>query len=209
MLLINKQDSLINHPDQIKWNEKYSKMTSKEPLAHPILEVLEKLPIPSGTVLELACGLSGNVLSLASLGYNVLAVDISEVALNLLANTIKEKQLESKVNLLLADLTSWQPPKEAFSLVLGLKYWDKECFLRACKAVNKGGIIAWETFNKRHLCYHPHFRSEWCLDTNESVNLLASDFEILIEQDFDSGDSGYSEGSSVSSSTRRLIARRL
>ncbi|KAF0193395.1 MAG: methyltransferase family protein, partial [bacterium] len=97
MLLINKQDSLINHPDQIKWNEKYSKMTSKEFLAHPILEVLENLPIPSGTVLELACGLSGNVLSLASLGYNVLAVDISEVALNLLANTIKKKQLESKV----------------------------------------------------------------------------------------------------------------
>jgi 2-polyprenyl-3-methyl-5-hydroxy-6-metoxy-1,4-benzoquinol methylase len=198
-LLINNQDNLINHPDQIKWNEKYCKITNKEFLAHPILAVLENLRLGSGPILELACGLSGNVLSLASLGYNILAVDISEVALTLLANTIKEKCLEQKVNLLVADLSVWQPPKETFSLVLGLKYWDKQCFLNACQGVMKGGIIAWETFNKRHLCYHPHFRSEWCLDTQEPANLLASNFEILSEQDFDNGHIA----------TRRLIAQRL
>jgi len=197
-LLINKQDSLNNHPDQIKWNEKYSKITSKEFLAHPILAVLEKLILPPAPVLELACGLSGNVLSLASLGYNVLAVDISEVALTLLANRIKENNLEEKVNLLVADLSIWQPPKETFSIVLGLKYWDKGCFLSGCQSVIKGGIIAWETFNKRHLCYHPHFRSEWCLDSDEPANLLTTDFKILSEQDFDNGHSA----------TRRLIAQR-
>jgi 2-polyprenyl-3-methyl-5-hydroxy-6-metoxy-1,4-benzoquinol methylase len=197
-MLVNNQDNLINHPDQVKWNKKYSKMIDIKFPTHPILSVLKDLSLPTAPILELACGLSGNVLSLASLGYNVLAVDISEVALNLLESTIKKNHLESKVSLLLADLTNWQPPKETFSLVLALRYWDKKSFSNACQSVIKGGFIAWETFNKHHLCYHPHFHAEWCLDSNEPANLLTSDFKILNEQDFDNGHTA----------TRRLIAQR-
>lgn len=193
------EKALANHPDKIKWNEKYSRVFRKEFIPHPILESIKNLSLPSAPVLELACGLSGNVLELASLGYRVLAVDISDVALDLLANQLKEKQLEPRVSLLVEDLNNWQAPKETFSLVLGLKYWDRKCFLTACQTVIKGGIIAWETFNKKHLCYHPHFHPEWCLEKGEPANLLTSDFEILIEQDFDNG----------FSSTHRLIARRL
>lgn len=205
-LIINrgKKDSLVDNPDQIKWNEKYSKILTEKYSPHPILDFLEKssfLPPtqPNANVLELACGLSGNVLSLASLGYNVLAVDISDVALNSLASIVKKNKLESKVNLLLEDLKVWQIPEETFSLVLGLKYWDKACFTKASKSLIKGGVIAWETFNKKHLCYYPDFRSEWCLEDKEPSKLLTNKFEILVEKDFDDG----------KSSTRRFVAKRL
>lgn len=198
-MLINQQEYLANHPDRIKWNEKYSKVSAQEYLPHPILQNIEEIqPLPPSPILELACGLSGNVLSLASLGHNVLAADISDVALNLLSNIAKQKQLEPLITFLPVDLNNWQIPKETFSLVLALKYWDKKCFLNACNSVIKGGLIAWETFNKQHLCYHPAFHSKWCLEDKEPANLLPSDFEILVEQDFNNG----------SSFTRRLIARR-
>lgn len=197
MRLVNTLNSLSNHPDKLKWDQKYLATTKINFLPHPILDELTKLSLPTAPVLELACGLSGNVLSLASLGYNVVAVDISEVALELIAKTAKEKNLESKITLLQADLSHWQAEKTSFALVLGLKYWDKSCFLSACQSVIKGGFIAWETFNQKHLCYHPSFRSEWCLESDEPRKYLPKNFSILIEQDIDNGQNA----------TRRLIAK--
>lgn len=194
-MLITQLEALANHRDRLKWNEKYLKLSHPTNTPHPILSMLESLSLPQAPILELACGLSGNVLPLARLGYNILAVDISEIALSTLDKIIKENQLESKVTLIQADLAKYEIPKEAFALVLGLKYWDKAVFNKACQGVINGGVIAWETFNKKHLCYHPTFRSEWCLEDNEPTNLLPSGFDVVIVEDFDI------------SSTRRLIAK--
>ncbi|MFY9222695.1 MAG: class I SAM-dependent methyltransferase [Blastocatellia bacterium] len=197
MHLVNTLNSLSNHPDKLKWDQKYLATTKTNFLPHPILDELTKLSLPAAPILELACGLSGNVLSLASLGYSVIGIDISEVALELLAKAAREKNLESKITLLQADLSRWQAKKNSFALVLGLKYWEKSCFLSACGSVIKGGFIAWETFSQKHLCYHPCFRSEWCLENDEPRKYLPKNFSILIEQDIDNGQT----------STRRLIAK--
>lgn len=197
MSQINTFDSLSNHPDKLKWDQKYLATTKIDFLFHPILDELTKLSLPTAPILEVACGLSGNVLALASLGYNVVAVDISKVALQLLAKVAMEKNLEPKITLLQADLANWQAKKNSFALVLGLKYWEKSCFLSACESVIKGGFIAWETFNKKHLCYHPCFRSEWCLESDEPRKYLPKNFSILIDQDIDNGQT----------STHRLIAK--
>jgi 2-polyprenyl-3-methyl-5-hydroxy-6-metoxy-1,4-benzoquinol methylase len=197
MFLVNTFNSLSNHPDKLKWDQKYLATTKTNFLPHPILNELTNLSLPAAPILELACGLSGNVLALASLGYNVVAVDISEVAVQLLAKMAKEKNLESKITLLQADLATWQPKKNSFALVLGLKYWEKSCFLSACESVVKGGFIAWETFNQRHLCYHPCFHSKWCLENDEPRKYLPKNFSILTDQDIDNGQT----------STHRLIAK--
>lgn len=194
-MLITQSELLIDHPDRLKWNQKYSQYSSEKILPHPILSTIQTLNLPQAPILEIACGLSGNVISLARLGYSILAIDISEVALNSLANILKENNLEHKVTLIQADLGSYDIPKESFALILGVKYWDKNIFKKACHGVIAGGILAWETFNKKHLCYHPNFNSKWCLEEDEPASLLPNGFEVMVEEDFDT------------TNTRRLIAR--
>src|SRR4051794_20376697 len=101
-----------NHPDRLKWNEKYLKNRLLPASLAPRLApqpLLEKalLLAPPGAVLELACGLGGNALWLAAGGREVCAADISDVALATLAEAAAARGLAALINCCQADLTVW------------------------------------------------------------------------------------------------------
>jgi hypothetical protein len=180
----------MSNSDQDRWNEKYRQGRSNPDFTpHPLIRDLENSGqldrLPNGPVLELACGLSGSALRLAERGFDLLAIDISDVALDQLAAEARRRNLWPRITFQQFDLNIWQPPAAAFSLLLCTKYWDRLVFERALNAIMPGGLLVWQTFTLDYLCQRPTFRAEWCLAAGEPASLLTSDFQLLEQRDID------------------------
>lgn len=193
--------SLEDHPDRLKWNRRYrepKRLLTRETC--PLYEQAGSLGYPEGSVLELACGLSAQALALAGDGREVLAVDISNVALNRLRAEAVERGLGSRLTCVEADLNTWRPPAgRQYALVICVMYWEEAVFDYAWPAVCEDGLLAWQGFTLEHLRYRPAQKSDWCFKAGEPASRLpGSLFKVLHEEDID-------EGHRV---IRRMVARR-
>src|SRR5579859_1273809 len=94
------------------------------------LPVLE-LGVPAGPVLELACGASGSAMLAAAAGRQVIAVDVSDVALGLLAAQARRRGLAGLISLVHADLDTWRPVPAGYALVLCTGFWARDVFAAA------------------------------------------------------------------------------
>lgn len=190
-----------DHPDRLRWNAKFAQATPRyEP--HPLLATVLAHGIPSGPVLELACGLSGSALALAAAGHEVWAVDIADVALERLGSEAERRGLAARLRLCQADLVTGLTAllaEQRFALVLATRYWERAVFPHALDAVAEGGLLAWEAFTLAEPTHRPTFRREWCLGEGEPATLLGPEFLVLEQTDQDDGQRA----------TRRLLARRL
>ncbi|MCY3554232.1 MAG: class I SAM-dependent methyltransferase [Gemmatimonadetes bacterium] len=197
-----RTEPLEDHPDRLKWNARYLSPKRLAPKGFcPLYDRAGALGYPEGPVLELACGQSDQALTLAGDGREVLAVDISNVALDHLRTEAAEKGLEPRLTCVEADLASWRPPTDSkFALVICVMYWEAAVFDYAWPVVADGGLIAWQGFNLDHLRYRPAQNPDWCFKEDEPANRLpAGEFTVLHEEDVD-------EGHRV---IRRMVARRI
>lgn len=100
--------------------------------------------LPIGRALDLGAGEGRNALWLASLGWQVTAVDFSSVGIARLRDMAIERSLA--VDAVVADLHHYEPPAAAFDLVL-LMYLQVPADLlelvlaRASRAVAPGGTL--------------------------------------------------------------------
>lgn len=77
--------------DSARWDARYTKR-AEEPLAAPAPWLIQHIDgITPGPALDIACGLGRHGLYLAQLGFDVDAIDVSEVALDIAA---RSEQLE-------------------------------------------------------------------------------------------------------------------
>ena len=137
---------MTDHPDRVRWNARYEE---REPdfAPHPLVDAALSAGLPDGPVLELACGRSGSALALAAAGRDVIAVDVSDVALHQLADEARRRGLERRLTCVLADVPSYDPPHQGFALVLCTYYWDPAAFACGVAAVAPGGVIGWEALS--------------------------------------------------------------
>lgn len=188
------------HPDRMKWNERFRSevhLRSLDPSL--LLASVQAAGLPDGPVVELACGVSGNALALAESGRDVLAVDVSDVALERLAAEAEARGLSERITCIQADLPLWRPPDgKRFALVLCVMYWDAEVFDYACAAVKSGGIVAWQAFSMDQVRYRPSIRPGICLQKGEPASRFLSDFTVIEEEDDDDGHRA----------VRRMVARK-
>ncbi len=190
-----------DHPDRLKWNARYlepKRLQSRDRC--PLYERTVSEGIPDGPVLELACGISGQALTLAKAGRDVLAIDISDEALKRLAATAKARGLDKRLKCVQADLNVWRPPAgRHYALVFCVMYWEAAVFDYAWPAVADNGLIAWQGFTLEHLRYRPSQNPDWCFKDGEPASRLPDgQFTVLHEEDVD-------EGHRV---IRRMVARR-
>ena len=100
--------------------------------------------LPIGRALDLGAGEGRNALWLASLGWRVTAVDFSPVGISRLRDMAAERNLA--VDAVVADLRRYEPPSDAFDLVI-LLYLQVPADLldlvlaRASRAVAPGGTL--------------------------------------------------------------------
>jgi SAM-dependent methyltransferase len=170
-----------DHPDRIRWNAKYGTGFVPSFRPHPLAVRALALGLPDGPVADLACGPSGAALLAAEQGRPVTAVDISEVALDLLGAEAGRRGLGHLITLVHADLSGWAPEPRSYALVLGIGFWDAAVFRAAAAAVADGGLLAWEALTAEARRRHPDLPREFCVGPGEPGSLLPGSF-ALIEQ---------------------------
>ncbi|HEX4094468.1 MAG TPA: class I SAM-dependent methyltransferase [Trebonia sp.] len=178
---------LAGHPDQERWNARYDgrRPVSFEP--HPVAVRTLSLGLPGGPVADLACGLGGSALLAAAAGRRVTAVDISDVALGLLAEEAGRRGLGELITVVQADLGVWRPEPGGYALVLCTGFWDRAVFATAAGAVAAGGVLGWEAFTAEARRVRPGLCPGWCLEPGEPASLLPAGFEILDQRDVPEG----------------------
>jgi SAM-dependent methyltransferase len=174
---------LAGHPDRERWNARYESrdLVSFEP--HPVAVRALAQELPGGPVADLACGPGGGALLAASAGRRVTAVDISDVALELLAGEARRRGVGGLITVVEADLGQWRPEPGGYALVLCTGFWDRAVFTAAAGAVRPGGALGWEAFTAGARRDRPGLCPGWCLEPGEPASLLPAGFEILDERD--------------------------
>jgi len=174
---------LAGHPDRERWNTRYEARDQGSFEPHPVAVRALSLGLPDGPVADLACGLGGSALLAAAAGRRVTAVDISDVALGLLAEEASRRGLGDLITVVQADLAAWRPEPGGYALVLCTGFWDRAAFATAAGAVAAGGVLGWEAFTAEARRARPGLCAGWCLERGEPASLLPAGFEILDERD--------------------------
>ena len=182
--------------DKEKWNAKYKSnnyITEEEPCEW--LKIHSGLLNGGGKALDIAAGEGRNSVFTATLGFEVVSMDISEIALTKAQRLADEKNV--KITILSADLDNNCLPKNEYDLVLCFNFLERKLFPEIRKTLKPGGILFYETFNVDYLKYS-NFKKEWVLEPNELINVF-NDFRILRYREVDEDPKAFSS----------LIARKL
>jgi ubiquinone/menaquinone biosynthesis C-methylase UbiE len=128
--------------DSKDWNSKYSaseRLWSWEPNQFVAEELAD---LPAGKALDLAAGEGRNALWLANRGFQVTAIDFSDIAIE----RAREADTDSKVNWVVADVLSCELDEAGYDLVL-LSYLQlpadkmRAVLERAREALAPGGTL--------------------------------------------------------------------
>jgi len=176
-------EELASHPDRLRWNARYQDGVGASFDPHPLAARALSLPLPDGPVADLACGPSGGALLAAARGRRVTALDISEVALDRLAQEAGRRGLGGLITVVQADLPTWRPRPGSYALVLCTGFWDRAVFAAAAGAVAAGGALGWEALTADARRDRPGLPPEWCLEPGEPASLLPAGFAVLDQHD--------------------------
>lgn len=121
------------------WDLHYSGAAHLDLTPSPLLVQVADALAP-GDALDLACGPGRNALCLARLGWRVMAVDASAVAIGLL----RERAGGLPVHAVHADLESgaFRIAAEAYDLVCDFLYLQRDLFPRIHAGLRPGGVFA-------------------------------------------------------------------
>ena len=138
--------SLLAKPkDKDRWNSKYETevyLFGEKPIPFLVdnVHLLRK-----GKVLDIAMGEGRNGVYLATQGFEVLGLDISEKGLAKAHNLAKKNKvtIETKV----VDLESFTLEPNSYDVILCTYYMQKDLFKQFQSALKPGGMIVVETYN--------------------------------------------------------------
>lgn len=110
----------MSEEERRRWDERYATGEYRaRTWVTPFLEQWVPI-IPPGRALVVACGPGRNALSLAERGFDVLGVDISDVAVGRARASASDRDLDSEF--LVADLDDFSPEPRAFDLITVIRY---------------------------------------------------------------------------------------
>lgn len=164
---------------QSKWNRKYMDRLIDGNPPEPNRRLVKMAAYLKGrTAIDFASGLGGNSIYLAELGYDITAVDISEVAINYLQDQAAKRGLN--ITAKVTDLTQ----EGAFlkghkhDLAVMTYYLDRSLFPLVKQMIKDKGYLFFETFYKHKAAVNGHVSSQYKLESNELLKEFA-DWKIL------------------------------
>ena len=157
--------------ERAAWNKKYAEgsHTSLEPETLLVQVYDEYLASrPPGTVLDVAGGAGRHALWLAQRGWRIKLIDISERAIALARENLRNAvpdALETLVETELADLKSIQnlgQTEDKYDLILVFFFLQRELFPALAAALKPGGLLIYKTYTTEQLRLsggprHPRF----------------------------------------------------
>lgn len=188
LALVASAPALGASQDKERWDRKYGDekyIFGKQPI--PFL-VDHLALLPKGKALDIAMGEGRNGVYLATKGFDVTGLDISEKGL------AKARKLATEMGVSIAtrvvDLQQHRLETNAYDVVLCTYYLQRDLFPQIIQALKSGGVAVVETYTLEHRKYRPRFREEYLLRTNELLEHFR-DLEILQYQFVDDGTAAY------------------
>jgi tellurite methyltransferase len=165
--------------DRERWNTVFTeKKFVLGRRANPFLRRHVNL-LPEGKALDLATGEGRNALFLALRGFEVDAVDISEVGLNKAQALAKEMGV--RIHTVAADLDTYSIAKTKYDLITNFYFLDRNLIPKIKDGLKRGGRIVFETYllEQRDLVRRGPRNPKYFLKHNELLRLFKG-FRILI-----------------------------
>ncbi len=174
--------------DKDRWDKKYDTevfIFGKQ--AVPFLKQNIHL-LPKGRALDIAMGEGRNGVYLATQGFEVVGVDISEKGLAKARQLAKQNgvTIETRV----VDLENHQLEKNAYDVILLMYYMQRDLWPQLKEALKPGGMAIIETYNVDHL-KHMKFNPKWLLKSNELVTAFPG-MKIIRYQAYEDDKQAYS-----------------
>jgi tellurite methyltransferase len=170
--------------DKLKWNKKYKNTPSLLEKREPSKKLINLLTKVKGTkALDVACGAGRNSTYLASKGFEVLAIDISEVALT----ELNKKGFEN-ITCKLVDLDEYEVPKNFYDLIVMTNFLDRNLIPKLASALKIDGVLFIETYMNDMLNEKPPSNPDFLLQKDELTSFFDDSFEILDYDEFENED---------------------
>lgn len=156
----------MTEQDRKKWNSKYLENIGNSDHS----EILGKYisMASAGNALDIACGNGRNSKFLARKGFQVDAVDISNIAVNRLAGQ------DPKINVICCDMDTWKIPQNRYQIIINIRFLDRRLFQMIQEGLKPGGILIFESFIGE--------KKEYCLEPNELLNAFGSFHVVYYEE---------------------------
>lgn len=161
--------------DKERWNRRHV----EKPMRHNVEPIVEKyISLANvGEALDIACGIGRNIHFLASKGFSVDAVDISDYALSEIKNDEKIKKIET-------DLDSYNLECDKYDLVININYLSRRLFPQIKEALKQDGLLIFETFIVAHGDFAQPANPEFLLRKNELLHAFIG-LEIIFYEERD------------------------
>jgi 2-polyprenyl-3-methyl-5-hydroxy-6-metoxy-1,4-benzoquinol methylase len=188
VMLFSSSFSEASPQDKERWNQKYQiqeYISGKEPI--PFLKQNVEL-LPKGTVLDLAMGEGRNGVYLATKGFEVTGIDISETGLRKAEALAAERGVT--ITTKVADLERYKLVPNTFEVIVCTYYLQRDLFPQIISALKPGGMAVVETYTIDHKKYEPGFRQEYLLNPNELLTLFKG-LTVIRYQAVDNGKAVY------------------
>ncbi len=172
----------MSQQDRHRWDTRYQK---RNRLDYPSPDDLLVRHAPAGGnqqfALDIACGRGQNSLYLGEIGYQVLGIDISDVGLQAGRDEMARCGLKN-VTFVQADLDHYPLPKVAYDLVCVFFFLNREIIPAIKASVRPGGMVIYETFNRRLRTIRPQSTPEYLLESGELPTFF-DDWETVFSQE--------------------------
>lgn len=129
------------------WDERFREGEyPQNPEPSPVLDQYLS-EVPDGRALDVATGTGRNAMHLAAKGYEVDAVDQSREGLRITRETAASRGVESRLNLIQADIPTYSFPADTYNLITVSFYRVIDRFPDLKEALQEGGYL----FVEHHL----------------------------------------------------------
>ncbi len=170
--------------DKLKWDKKYqttpSLLEKREP-SNKLINLLTK--VKGKKALDVASGAGRNSIYLATNGFEVEAIDISQIALNEL-----EKKGFDNITCKLVDLDEYEIPKNSYDFIIMTNFLDRNLIPKLKTALKKDGILFIETYMYDEINEKPPSNPDFLLQKDELKSFFDNKFEILDYDEFENED---------------------
>lgn len=167
----------MTEEDRERWDAKWHSFTGESFKPHTLLTGHRELLTGIGKALDLACGRGQNTIWLASLGYSVLGVDISPVALSTAQTEAGKLDLGERVKFMQVDLDSWVPPRDVYDLICVIRFLDRRLFPALRNALKPGGLLFYATRHRGIISSIPDANPAYLLEPDE-LRAVFADWRI-------------------------------
>jgi SAM-dependent methyltransferase len=137
----------MSETDAEKWNARYAEPDSSD--KHPIPFLSSNIDqLGCGKALVLAAGRGHNAVYLAENGFDVTALDISEVGLAICTDLANSRGIN--IQTICGDLDDYDLGTAEYDLITMIYFYEPSLFPAIRRAIKPGGCFLFQTFSTQH-----------------------------------------------------------